>query len=142
MQRKVRIAVMIFFFGWLCASISVAPHIEVGLDQELSMPEDSFVLKYFHFLKDYLSIGPPMYFVVKAGLNYTNTQQQNMICGGQDCNIDSLATQVYLASRIPNKTYFARPASSWIDDYVDWSNIAGCCYINKYTDEYCARNSK
>lgn len=38
---------MIVFFGWLCSSIAVVPHIEIGLDQELSMPEDSYVLKYF-----------------------------------------------------------------------------------------------
>lgn len=38
---------MIIFFGWICSSIAVVPHIEIGLDQELSMPEDSFVLKYF-----------------------------------------------------------------------------------------------
>lgn len=38
---------MLVFFGWICSSIAVVPHIEIGLDQELSMPEDSFVLKYF-----------------------------------------------------------------------------------------------
>lgn len=47
LQKWVRAAVMIVFFGWLCSSIAVIPHIEIGLDQELSMPEDSFVLKYF-----------------------------------------------------------------------------------------------
>ena len=38
---------MVIFFGWLCTSIAVLPHIEIGLDQKLSMPDDSFVLKYF-----------------------------------------------------------------------------------------------
>lgn len=47
LQKWVRAVVMIVFFGWLCSSIAVIPHIEIGLDQELSMPEDSFVLKYF-----------------------------------------------------------------------------------------------
>ena len=32
------------------------------------MPDDSFVLKYFKFLKSYLAVGPPVYFV----LNNTN----------------------------------------------------------------------
>lgn len=43
----VRVAVLITFFGWLCSSLAVIPSIDVGLDQQLSMPEDSFVLKYF-----------------------------------------------------------------------------------------------
>lgn len=47
MRDKTRALVIIFFFGWLCLSISVIPCIEIGLDQELSMAEDSFVLKYF-----------------------------------------------------------------------------------------------
>ena len=38
---------VIIFFGWLCSSLAVIPKIEIGLDQEVSMPEDSFVLKYF-----------------------------------------------------------------------------------------------
>lgn len=47
LKKWVRAFVMLVFFGWLCSSIAVVPHIEIGLDQELSMPEDSFVLKYF-----------------------------------------------------------------------------------------------
>ena len=54
MKKWVRGAVMIIFFGWACSSVAVVPKIEVGLDQELSMPDDSFVLKYFTFLKEYL----------------------------------------------------------------------------------------
>lgn len=47
MNGAVRAIVTIAFYGWLCTSIAVVPKIEVGLDQELSMPEDSHVLKYF-----------------------------------------------------------------------------------------------
>lgn len=141
MKRKVRIGVMIVFFGWLCASISVAPHIDVGLNQELSMPEDSFVLKYFHFLKDYLNIGPPTYFVLKPGLNLTRPAHQNMVCGGQHCNVDSLSTQIFLASRRPNVTYISRSPSSWLDDYFDWSTNSGCCNWNPADEEeFCKRD--
>ncbi|XP_063904619.1 NPC intracellular cholesterol transporter 1 homolog 1b isoform X3 [Zophobas morio] len=138
MNRFVRAAVMIVFFGWLCSSISVVPHIEIGLDQELSMPEDSYVLKYFKYLKDDLSIGPPMYFVVKGGLNYSDTKAQNAVCGGQYCNVDSLVTQLYQASKAGDTTYVARPSSSWLDDYIDWS-VAGniCCRQNKKTGGFC-----
>ncbi|XP_052898706.1 NPC intracellular cholesterol transporter 1 isoform X3 [Anopheles moucheti] len=127
MRKPVRVAVMIVFFGWLCSSIAVAPHIDIGLDQELSMPGDSFVLKYFRYLQQYLSIGPPVYFVVKNGLNYSTMHDQNLICGGQYCNLDSLSTQVYIASKQPQSSYLARPASSWLDDYIDWSTAPGCC---------------
>lgn len=127
MKKTVRTVVMVVFFGWLCSSIAVAPHIEIGLDQDLSMPEDSFVLKYFRYLKSFLSIGPPTYFVLKGSLNLSNTLDQNLICGGLNCNSDSLSTQLYASSKVPETSFIARPASSWIDDYFDWSQIESCC---------------
>ena len=134
MKKWTRIGVMIVFFGWLCSSIAVAPHIDIGLDQELSMPEDSFVLKYFRYLKSYLSIGPPVYFVLKNGLKFENTFDQNLVCGGVNCKSESLSTQIYIASKIPESSYIARPASSWLDDYFDWSQIKGCCKKNANED--------
>ncbi|XP_070150213.1 NPC intracellular cholesterol transporter 1 isoform X4 [Polyergus mexicanus] len=142
LQKWVRAAVMIVFFGWLCSSIAVIPHIEIGLDQELSMPEDSFVLKYFKFLNNYLSIGPPMYFVVKDGLNYSDTKVQNLVCGGQYCNSDSVSTQIFTASKQPNRTYIAKPASSWMDDYIDWSGLPGCCKYFPANNSFCPHNGR
>lgn len=142
MQKKIRVIVMVVFFGWLCSSIALAPHIDVGLDQELSMPEDSFVLKYFRSLQRDLRIGPPMYFVVKGGLNYSNTAHQNLICGGQFCDPDSLSTQIYVASKRPKTSYIARPASSWIDDYFDWTSIETCCKYNSTDHSFCPHTGK
>lgn len=137
MKKSVRVIVMIIFFGWLCSSIAIAPHIEIGLNQELSMPEDSFVLNYFKSLNKYLSIGPPVYFVLKSGLNFSTTLDQNLVCSGQFCNDDSIITQIYLASRRSNETYIAKPASSWIDDYFDWSQAKSCCRFNETDGGFC-----
>lgn len=137
MNKPVRCTVIVAFFGWLCSSIAVVPHIEIGLDQQLSMPEDSYVLKYFQFLNDYLSIGPPMYFVAKEGLNYSEPRAQNLVCSGQYCDSNSLVTQIFAASKIPESTYVSRPSNSWIDDYFDWTAAYGCCKINPETNGFC-----
>ena len=47
LSKPIRICVIVAFFGWLCLSISVAPKIEIGLNQQLLMPEDSYMFKYF-----------------------------------------------------------------------------------------------
>ncbi|KAF5295230.1 hypothetical protein FQR65_LT10514 [Abscondita terminalis] len=141
LSKFVRMVVMIVFFGWLCSSIAVLPHIEIGLDQELSMPEDSFVLKYFRDLNTYLCIGPPTYFVLKGGLNFSDTSTQNLICSGQYCNPDSLVTQLYTASKLPEQSYLSRPSSSWIDDFIDWSSIKSCCKYNTTTGGFCPHSS-
>ena len=65
----------------------------VKTNQEVSMPRDSFVLKYFQFLKQYLAVGPPVYFVLNntaQSLNLSQLDVQNKICGSQGCNMDSL----------------------------------------------------
>jgi len=54
-------------------------------------------------MTQFLSIGPPVYFVVKNGMNYSDPNVQNLVCGGQYCNLDSLSTQVYFASKNPKR---------------------------------------
>lgn len=52
-------------------------------------------------MEELLSMGPPVYFVVTEGLNYSKKEVQNIICGGQGCNSDSLYTQIYSAAKQP-----------------------------------------
>ncbi|XP_044740740.1 NPC intracellular cholesterol transporter 1 isoform X2 [Chrysoperla carnea] len=137
LSKHTRTFVMVVFVGWFVISTAHLSSIDIGLDQELSMPADSFVLKYFKYLKDYLSIGPPVYFVVKNGLNYSMDTHQNLICGGQHCNDDSLIVQLYQASHVPNYTFIARPSSSWIDDYFDWSKSSACCKYFPSNNSFC-----
>lgn len=47
MNNFVRPFVVLIFTAWLCSSILVIPKVEVGLDVELTMTDDSYVLKYF-----------------------------------------------------------------------------------------------
>ncbi|CAD7674962.1 unnamed protein product [Nyctereutes procyonoides] len=54
-MRPIVIAV---FVGILSFSIAVLNKVEIGLDQSLSMPDDSYMMDYFKSLK-YLHAGPP-----------------------------------------------------------------------------------
>ncbi|XP_045523161.1 NPC intracellular cholesterol transporter 1 isoform X2 [Pieris brassicae] len=140
MKREVRASVMVIFFAWLCSSVAVAPHIDIGLDQELSMPQDSFQLKYFQYLTKYLNIGPPVYFVVmeSEALDYSDVNAQNMICGTRWCRPDSVANQLYSAYRISNVTYIAQPPNSWLDDFFDWAaSPSTCCKYFPANESFC-----
>lgn len=129
---------LVIFAAWLTSSIAVIPRIEIGLDQEIAMPDHSDVLKYFTHLKSYLSVGPPVYFVLNNSnhqLDLTKPEIQNKICGGQGCNGDSLQSQIKLWSKKPQITYIGSPAQSWIDDYFGWSK--DCCQAFKADGEFC-----
>ena len=93
MKEWVRALVIIIFFGWACSSVAVLPKIEVGLDPEITIPDDSFLRKYFSFLKEYLSVGPPVYFVVnntQGQLDFSLPHDQNKLCLGlPGCQEDS-----------------------------------------------------
>lgn len=102
LMKPVRYIVVVIFTLWTCFSIMVVPSIEPGLDQSLSMPKDSHIVKYFKYMEDLFSMGPPVYFVVKPGLDYSNEKDQNLICGGIKCNNDSLNTLIYSASEFSN----------------------------------------
>lgn len=64
--------------------------------------QDSYVLDYFGNLSAYLSVGPPVYFVVKSGHNYTTTAGQNDICGGNGCPENSVLGQIFKAAQQAN----------------------------------------
>jgi len=125
LKKWVRAGVVVAFLGWTCSSIAVVPKIEIGLDQEISMPDNSFVLKYFTFLKEYLSVGPPVYFVVNntAGqLDLSTAEGQNKLCLGlPGCHEKSLAGQIFRWQKVPDKTYLATAPMPWVDGYVSWA---------------------
>jgi Niemann-Pick C1 protein len=67
MNCYVRPTVIFIFSTWLAISIALLPYVKVGLDQNITMPKDSYMLNYFSALKEYFAVGPPVYFVIKQG---------------------------------------------------------------------------
>ncbi|XP_033855505.3 NPC intracellular cholesterol transporter 1-like [Acipenser ruthenus] len=138
LKEWVRPIVVALFVGILSFSIAVVNKVEIGLDQKLSMPDDSYVLDYFESLSTYLHSGPPVYFVVEEGHNYTSLEGQNMVCGGVGCNNNSLVQQVFTAAEIDNYTRIGFSPSSWIDDYFDWVKPQStCCRYYNTTVQFC-----
>ncbi|KAM6089083.1 NPC intracellular cholesterol transporter 1 [Chlamydotis macqueenii] len=134
-MRPIIIAV---FVGVLSFSTAVMHNVEIGLDQSLSMPDDSYVMDYFSQLSKYFHAGPPVYFVLEEGHNYTSLEGQNMVCGGTGCNNDSLVQQVFNAAEIGSYTRIGYAPSSWIDDYFDWVKPqSSCCRVYNNTGQFC-----
>ncbi|XP_056327122.1 NPC intracellular cholesterol transporter 1 [Danio aesculapii] len=134
----VRPLVVAVFVGMLSFSIAVINKVEIGLEQTLSMPDDSYVLNYFGNLSKYLHTGPPVYFVVEDGHDYKTFEGQNAVCGGVGCNNDSLVQQIYTASLMRNYSRINNVPSSWLDDYFDWVKPQStCCRYYNSTGAFC-----
>ncbi|KAF7694921.1 NPC1-like intracellular cholesterol transporter 1 [Silurus meridionalis] len=125
-----RILVIVLFLFMFCASIFLAFHVKVGLDQELAMPTDSYMLKYFEYLYKYFEVGVPVYFVTTRGFNFSDVSGMNAVCSSVGCDQFSLTQKIQYATAYPDRSYLAIPASSWVDDYIDWLNPQSrCCRL-------------
>lgn len=54
-------------------------------------------------MAQFLSVGPPVYFVVKGNFEYADPMKQNLLCGSAGCYQDSLYGQVYSAAYWKNR---------------------------------------
>ncbi|XP_033367644.1 NPC1-like intracellular cholesterol transporter 1, partial [Parus major] len=93
-------------------------------------PQDSYLLQYFSDLNQYLAVGVPTYFVTTGGFDFSSPNGTNAICSSAGCDDDSLTQTIQMATRFPNVSYLAIPATSWVDDFLDWLNPMGpCCRV-------------
>lgn len=130
----VKMVVIAVFAAFTLASIALSTRIEPGLEQQIVLPRDSYLQGYFNDLAEYLRIGPPVYFVVKD-FNYSSqSRQTNKLCSISGCDSNSLLNEISRASSIPESSYIAKPAASWLDDFLVWMSpeAFGCCrkFIN------------
>uniref|UniRef100_A0A673GBG6 SSD domain-containing protein n=1 Tax=Sinocyclocheilus rhinocerous TaxID=307959 RepID=A0A673GBG6_9TELE len=135
---------MVVFLVIFCACVFLMFHVKVGLNQELAMPSDSYMLDYFAYLYKYFEVGVPTYFITTKGFNFTSEEGINAVCSSVGCDQFSFTQKIRYATEYPEQSYLAIPASSWVDDYIDWLNPGSkCCRI--YTagpnkDEFCPAN--
>ncbi|KAL2499279.1 Patched family protein [Abeliophyllum distichum] len=139
----VKIAVISVFVAFALASIALCTRIQPGLEQQIVLPRDSYLQGYFNNISEYLRIGPPLYFVVK-NYNYSSeSRQTNQLCSISQCDSNSLLNEIAKASLVPESSYIAKPAASWLDDFLVWISpeAFGCC--RKFTNgSYCAPNDQ
>lgn len=134
----VKLVVISVFAALSLASIALCTRIQPGLEQQIVLPRDSYLQGYFNNVSEYLRIGPPLYFVVK-NYNYSlESRQTNQLCSINHCDSDSLLNEISKASLVPTSSYIAKPAASWLDDFLVWVSpeAFGCC--RKFTNgSYC-----
>ncbi|KAF5803944.1 putative protein patched/dispatched [Helianthus annuus] len=134
----VKLLVISVFAALSLASIALCTRIQPGLEQKIVLPRDSYLQGYFNNVSEYLRIGPPLYFVVK---NYNYSSESgltNKLCSINHCDSNSLLNEISKASLVPTSSYIAKPAASWLDDFLVWVSpeAFGCC--RKFTNQtYC-----
>ncbi|XP_029017479.1 NPC1-like intracellular cholesterol transporter 1 isoform X2 [Betta splendens] len=130
LHNVTRIIVMLLFIVLFCVCFFLMFHVTVGLDQELAMPKNSYMLVYFQYLYKYFEVGVPVYFVTKKGYNFKSVDGMNGVCSSVGCDQFSLTQKVQYATDYPDRSYISIPANSWVDDFIDWLNPGSkCCRL-------------
>lgn len=129
LNKKVKAAVLVLFLGLFSAGLALLPSVQLGLDQRIALPSDSYLIDYFNDLDHYFEVGPPVYFVTKH-VNVTERIYQQELCGRfSSCKPDSLSNLLEGERKRPEISYIANGAASWIDDFFLYLNPenADCC---------------
>lgn len=134
--------VLTFFLAWLGISLGLLPRIQLGLDQRIALPSDSYLIDYFNSVYNYLNVGPPVFFVIKD-LDVTERTQQQEVCGKfSTCKEFSVANILEQEYKRGNISTLAEPASNWLDDFLTWlnPNLDQCCRFKKNAigEEFCS----
>ncbi|EEP76462.1 hypothetical protein UREG_01311 [Uncinocarpus reesii 1704] len=127
--KKVRLLVLLVFSGMFAAGLALLPTMQLGLDQRIAIPSDSYLIPYFNDLYDYFGTGPPVYFVTKD-VNVTARLHQQQLCGRfSTCDDFSLGFVLEQESKRSNVSYISGSAASWIDDFFYWLNPQKDCCV-------------
>ena len=127
--KKTKVAIIAVFFGIFTAGLALFPRVQLGLDQRIAIPSDSYLIPYFNDLYDYFEAGPPVYFVTKD-LIVSDRAAQKEICGRfATCQQESLANIIELESKRPDVSFISSSAANWFDDFFYWLNPQNsqCC---------------
>lgn len=129
MKDHVRLFVIIIFTSWLCSSLLVLGGIHIGLEQEVTMPDDSYLSNYFQMYKNYFEVGPPVYFMIENnGLDLSLVDKQNQICSLHSCEPDSLMQVLgYWSTKQKMESYLSSQPSYFLDNYINYLQNPSCC---------------
>ena len=133
--KKTKAAVLAVFFGVFAAGVALIPEVQLGLDQRVAIPDDSYLIPYFNDLYDYFEAGPPVYFVTRE-VNATMRAHQQEICARYtSCQQTSLPNILEQERKRTEVSYISSPTASWIDDFFQWLNPENeaCCIENRKT---------
>ncbi|KEI37934.1 uncharacterized protein L969DRAFT_82820 [Mixia osmundae IAM 14324] len=131
LKPAVKAGVLVLFSALFIASYVTSQNVQLGLDQRLALPSDSYLVDYFNALDNWLDVGPPVYFVAQD-LPIQFREQQESVCGRfSACHDRSLANLLEAERKRSKSSFLSEPPAVWLDDFFQWLNPAleDCCRV-------------
>lgn len=119
----IRLLVILVWLGLIGVSFYGVTKLQLGLEQQLALPEGSYLKPYFDEQARLGEAGPPAYLVLQ-NVNYTHPNASSSIAG--------LATAIGGLTR-----YIVAPVYSWVSDFETWSSSDTRNYVNQHPELLC-----
>lgn len=118
-------------------SFNLYDFIAVGEDMTKYLKPDADVQAFHKFEHENAVVGPPVYFVVTGGLDFSDKYNQQLITL-QEPRPHSIFNNLLKASENSASTFIVLDQlDSWIDDFQRWINTVGCCRLHSTDQTYC-----
>ncbi|EGV61654.1 hypothetical protein CANTEDRAFT_108380 [Yamadazyma tenuis ATCC 10573] len=140
LSKTAKPKILTVFIFWFGISLSLLPYIELGLDQKIALPSESYLVNYFDSVAKYLNVGPPIFMVMK-NFDLSKRENQQKVCGKfSTCEEFSLSNVLEQEYQRGNLSTVVDPLSNWLDDFLTWlnPNLDQCCRLKKNTQEFCS----
>lgn len=105
--KFVVLTVALSLIGLSCLGFS---QLQLGLEQELAVPTDFYLHKYFQMQTKYGEAGPLAYLVLEDGMDYTDAKVQ----GDVNALVDEMSNL---------NQYVQLPVSSWLQTFNQWRQL-------------------
>lgn len=115
----IAIGIILFFILLTAGSISLIfiKGLVMGLDQATALPKSSYMVTYFQAQREYLDLGPPVYFVTRGEQDIAKPENQQAF--------------LELFDKITRTSYIDKQsASNWMNDFHDWITNKECQTLN------------
>jgi len=121
----IRVLVILIWLGMIGVSFYGVTQLQLGLEQQLALPEGSYLKPYFDDQARLGEAGPPAYLVLQ-NVNYTHPNASSAIAG--------LATAIGGLTR-----YIVAPVYSWVSDFETWTSADTRAYVNQHPELSCPK---
>lgn len=131
----VQVSVFVLCIGSMCACLNMHFFIVAGENMDRFHPHDSNIQNFVNFDRKISQVGPPVYFVVAGGVDFSIQLNRIIIDTEYEWSIPNQIRRAGIYSR--DNYIHPTAVKSWWDDFEMWLRTPKCCRRTVTDDKYC-----
>lgn len=136
MRHKLyKVVVVVAGLSCICVQLNVHFFVTTGEDMTRHLPQNSTIREYRQFDYEVNPLGPPIYFVISGGIDFSVKLNRIIIDNEYEWSIPNQIRRAGIFSR--NNYIHATQVDSWWNDFQGWLKTPECCRRSKTDNKFC-----